>query len=320
MIQRIRTEIVPFLQKLLKKWQSDNVAVLATSMAYYALFSIFPLLLIILSVVGLIIGSENSLLRQSLRVVGQEEMADQVTDQANAEAQIFGLINDSLSPEAATQIEDVLNRMNQKSAGAGIIGFVTLLFAASSVFAALDQAFQIIWDTKDPNAEATGIFHTARTMILKKLLAFGLVLGCAVLLLLSMLSGVVIGVVQSFIPELPGSVYLWRGVQMLVSLTLLTFAFMLLFKFLPDVHVTWKDVRLAALITAILFTIFVNISSFYIGRSDFATYGAIGSVMALLVWIFLSTQVLFLGVEFSQIYAYTYGSYQSGEYLERSNA
>jgi membrane protein len=111
-------------------------------------------------------------------------------------------------------------------------------------------------------------------------------------------------------PEVPGSAFLWRGIQVAVSVGLLAVAFMLLFKYLPDTPVAWGDVWLGALLTAILFTVIVNISSAYISRSNFEAYGAIGSVMALLVWIFLSSQVLFLGAEFTRTYATMFGSYR----------
>jgi len=321
MVATIKTRVIPFLQNLGRAWQQDHVAVLATSLSYYALFSLFPLLLIIFSLVGLVIGSENSLVQQSLQVVGADDLSGQLPEEGQAEEQIVTLIRDSLSPAAADQIQSTLEQLNRQGRGAGLIGFATLLLSASGVFAALDRAFQVIWKTQEQQQEGGGIVGTARKLVLKKLLAFGLVLSCALLLLISMVSGVAIGLVQSLAPEVPGSAFLWRGIQVAVSVGLLAVAFMLLFKYLPDTPVAWGDVWLGALLTAILFTVFVNISSAYISRSNFEAYGAIGSVMALLVWIFLSSQVLFLGAEFTQVYATMFGSYREEpdgeEVLER---
>lgn len=315
-VDTLKTTVLPFLQSLGRKWQSDNVAVLATSMAYYALFSLFPLLLIIFSIIGLLLGAEDSVVRQSLGMVGGEGVSEQLPQADQAQRQLLDLLRTSLSPTAAAQIESTLTQLNERGTGAGLIGFFTLLLTASGVFAALDGAFQVIWGTRGQQEPNTGIVGTARKMVLKKLLAFALVLSCALLLLISMLSGVAIGVVQALVPEVPGSALLWRGIQMAVSIGLLAGAFMLLFKYLPDVPVTWRDVWLGGVLTAILFTIFVNISSFYISRSNFEAYGAIGTVMALLVWIFLSCQVLFLGAEFTQVYATMFGSYREAGELE----
>lgn len=309
MLGTIKTKVVPLLQETLRQWQEDNAGMLAAAMAYYALFSLFPLLLIILSVVGFVLGSEDSPVRQSLRLVAGEQVSQQA-GQVDANEQILRVLRESVSEQAAAQIEEILGRLNERRGQAGLIGFVTLLLAASGVFGALDNAFQIIWNTKDEkkDAPASGIMGTARSFVLKKLLAFALVGGCALLLLVSLLSGVVITALSTYTTALPGSGFFWQVVQFAVSLAILALVFMLLFKYLPDTPVAWRDVWLGAVLTAILFTILMQVSSRYIARTDYQAYGAVGGIMALLVWIFFSCQLLFLGGEFTQVYAAMFGS------------
>jgi membrane protein len=309
MPKHIKSHVIPFGQAFLDKWKADNVAVLGTSIAYYALFSLFPLLLVVLSVVGLVLGNENSVVRQSLQVVAGESPPAQVS----ADEQVFAFIRQTISEEAAAQIETTLDRLNERGVGASLIGFVALLFTASRVFAGLDKAFQVIWETASEESGAAGFVGTALTVVQKKLLAFGLVLGCALLLMVALLAGVVLSVLRSSAPTLPGSDMIWQVVYLLVALALLTLVFMLLFKYLPDTHVAWGDVWFGALLTAVLFTLLVNLSSLVISRSDYQAYGAIGSSMTLMLWVFLSSQVLFLGAEFTQVYAHMYGSRQRGQ-------
>jgi membrane protein len=309
MIGHIKNHVIPFGQAFLDKWKTDNVAVLGTSMAYYALFSLFPLLLVVLSVVGLVLGDEDSVVRQSLQVVAGEDAAPQVS----ADEQVFAFIRQAISDDVAGQIETTLERLNERGVGASVIGFMALIFTASRVFAALDKAFQDIWDTKSEESGNTGFVGTALNIVQKKLLAFGLVLGCALLLMVALLAGVVISVLRSYTPALPGSDLMWQTAYPVVAMVLLTFVFMLLFKYLPDTHVSWGDVWFGALLTAVLFTLLVNLSSLVIGRSDYQAYGAIGSSMTLMLWVFLSSQVLFLGAEFTQVYAHMYGSRQPGQ-------
>jgi membrane protein len=151
---------------------------------------------------------------------------------------------------------------------------------------------------------------TVLNVVLRKVLAFGLVLASAILLVISMLSGVVLAAVQAYVPDLPGSDVAWQLVQLAVSLGILSLVFMLLFKYLPETRVTWGDVWIGGVITAVLFTLLVNFSSFYLARGDYQAYGAIGGVMVFLLWIFFSCQVIFLGAEFTHAYAQMFGSHR----------
>jgi membrane protein len=234
----------------------------------------------------------------------------ETSEQFNADEQLFQLMRETLSDDAADQIEDTLRRLNEQGASASLIGFLLLAWTASRAFGGLYRAFQIIWGVEDQEPQQPGVLGMVTGFVRKKVLAFLLVLGCGALLLVSMLTSVAITTVSTYAPSLPGDWVFWRGVQVGVTITILALVFMLLFKYLPDTHVSWGDVWIGGLLTAVLFTLLQQVSSLVIGGGDYQSYGAVGGIMALLLWIYLSSQALFAGVEFTQVYAHMYGSHR----------
>jgi membrane protein len=256
---------------------------LGASLAYYALFSFFPLILVILSVVGAVVDpSEFAVQQRLLGLIGSE--------------QVRGLVTQTLQ------------NLSASSAGAGLIGFVTLLLAASGIFGALDKAFDAIWEVRAEQKEGGGIVRAIIDAVQQKLLAFGLVLGCALLMLLSIVSTVAVTALSSYTAALPGQGVVWQLVQFAASLALLSLAFASLYKFMPGRRVRWGDVWAAALVGALLFTALQKVVGIYLSRANYASYGAVGGVMALMVWIYLSSLVILLGGELSYAYARTFGS------------
>lgn len=271
-----------FAMTALGKWQKEDVASLGAGLAYYALFSFFPLILVILSVVGMLVDPQQfSVQQRLLGLIGSE--------------QVRGLVTQTLQ------------NLNDSSTGAGLIGFVTLLLAASGIFGALDKAFDAIWESHAEKKEG-GILATIIGVVQQKLLAFGLVLGCALLMLLSIVSTVVVGALSRYTTALPGQALAWQLVQFVASLGLLSLAFATLFKFLPSRTVPWGDVWAGAVTGALLFTALQKVVGIYLSRANYASYGVVGSVMALMVWIYLSSLVILLGGVISFAYAKTYGS------------
>jgi membrane protein len=265
------------------KWQKDDCMSLGASLAYYALFSFFPLILVILSVVGALVDpSEFAVQQRLLGLIGSE--------------QVRGLVTQTLE------------NLNSSSAGAGIIGFVTLLLAAIWIIGALDKAFDQIWEAHVEKPADGGVLKMIVGVLQDKLLAFGLVLGCALLMLLSIVSTVVVTALSSFTSALPGQGVLWQIIQFVVSLALLSLAFATLYKFMPSLRVPWSDVWVAALVGALLFTALQKVVGIYLSQANYASYGAVGGVMALMVWIYLSSLVILLGGELAYAYAHTFGS------------
>ncbi len=289
--------VVSLLQATFKEWQNDNCLQMGASLAYYALFSLFPLILIILSVIGFIVGPDSGA-RQQILTIAQENFPEQA----------YGLV------------ESTLDQLNSSRTGAGLIGFFTLLLSASGIFTALDQSFDVMWKIDRANQPKLSIVASVLSMAQKRFLAFSLVIGSAFIMLASMILNVAVGVVLEVANNLAvaGGVPFWSEGQalllqiapILVSLLLLTIAFMLLFRFLPDTKITWGDVWAGALITALLFILVQQLISgvgISIG-SNFQSYGAIGGVMALMLWIYLISQILFIGAEFTYVYSTTFGS------------
>jgi membrane protein len=266
----------------LNKWQGENCTGLGAGLAYYALFSFFPLILVMLSVVGAVVDpQELSVQERLLEAIGSD--------------QVRGLVTQTLQ------------NLNNSSTGAGLIGFATLLLAASGIFGALDRAFDAIWGAHIEKKEG-GIRAVVINVVQQKLLAFGLVLGAAFLMLLSIVSTVVVGALSRYTTALPGQALIWQWIQFAASLSLLSLAFATLFKFLPNRKVLWTDVWFGAITGALLFTGLQKVVGLYLSQANYASYGVVGSVMALMVWIYLSSLVILLGGVISYAHASTYGS------------
>jgi membrane protein len=286
---------VKLLARTFLKWQRDECLEMGAALAYYALFSLFPIILVILSVLGFLVGPES-----------------------NAYDQILLFAQEALPPDAFTIIETTLISFHQKSAGASLVGFVVLLFTATGFFSALSHAFDKIWNV---HAAAQGNRHwmeIALRLIWKRILAFLLVMGSALLILLSLLSQIAIDIVLEILERVSNysNLPLLNRVDMLTSLqlgtsfTLLVIVVMVLFRVLPTTRVAWRDVFLGGVLTASLLVVLqqlISNSVISLG-SRFQSYGIIGSVMVLLLWIYLTSQIFFLGGEFTYIYAHMFGS------------
>lgn len=300
MIRYIRSTVLPSkpAQLLIQtgmKWDRDNCSGMAAALSYYALFSLFPILLILLSIFGSLIGP-------------------------NTEA--FQTIKETVERFLPSEVHDLVRgtviTLNQNSTGAGIIGFGLLLSSASTVFAVLNSSVDKIWRSNSPASGSGSIRRTVLSFILNQILAFLLVFGTALLLLVSLISNIAIKTILELVATFRETfafiqideLQLTKGLQVGSSFLILALAACILFKILPSVYVSWRDVWLGAILTALLLVglqQLVSNSIITIG-SHFLSYGAIGSVMILLLWIYLTCQIFFIGCEFSYVYAYLFGS------------
>lgn len=275
------------LKETFAEWSDDNCMRLGAALAYYTLSSLFPLLLIVASIASFVLNFTGT---------GQDVQAELVD-------RIAAAVN---NPELAEQIASGLTARSENTAASGILstilGFFFLLLAASGVFGELDSAFNIIWDIPK-DAQPTGIWGFIRT----KFLSFTLVLGVAFLLLVSQLLSVLLTSLSGLLPLGP----LWALVSIVVNLGVITLVFALLYKFLPDTKVEWGDVWVGGFLAAILWIVGQQLLALYFKfGTSFSTYGALGGVMAFLVYVLYSSQILFIGGEFTQVYARTHGSKQ----------
>lgn len=283
------------LQLTAHKWQEDECADMGASLAYYALFSLFPLLLVVLSVFGFVAGPGSG-----------------------AREQILLLARESFPPSAYGTVLDTLNSLSENRGAVGVVGFATLLLGASGFFGALDKSFQKIWRAHLEAPADGGLLSKMLAAARQRALAFALVLGCVLLVLASMLAGLVIEALLAVAQGVTGvvpfirldEVWVLQAVQLGVSFVVLALVLALLYRALPPAAVRFGDVWLGALAAALLL---LALQRLVVGGvvnlgADYQSYGVIGGVMLLMFWIYLTSQVLLLGAELSYAYATLLGS------------
>ncbi|GAB4207341.1 MAG: YihY/virulence factor BrkB family protein [Roseiflexaceae bacterium] len=276
------SDILPLIKGAFSDWNEDKAPRLAAAVAYYTVFSLAPLLVIVIAIAGLVFGEEAA--RGALS------------------NQIEGLVGST----GAQAIEEMIKGASHRESGiiATVIGIVTLLFGASGLFGQLQDALNTIWEVQPKPGQ--GIVATLK----QRFFSFTMVLGTGFLLLVSLVvSAALAGVVQYFQGFLPGADWIWQVVNFVIGLAVTTLLFALIFKIIPDAEIAWSDVWIGAAATAVLFSVGRLLLGLYLGRSSFgSTYGAAGSFVVLLIWIYYSAQILFLGAEFTQVYANRFGS------------
>lgn len=276
-------QIWPLIKKTLSSWSNDYASSMGAAIAYYTMFSIAPLLLIVISIAGLIFGMEA------------------------ARGEIFGQLQGLMGKESARAVEDMLASLNQPTQGviATITGAVLLLVGATTVFAELQNSLDRIWRAPERD-KISGIWNLLRA----RLLSFGLILGIGFLLIVSLIFSAALAALSKWwAPLLEGWEVLAQILNFVISFALTTTAFAIIYKLMPRVHIRWPDVWIGAVITALLFTIGKFLISLYIGRSSVASgFGAAGSLAVLLIWVYYSAQIFLMGAEFTWVYAHTFGS------------
>ncbi len=270
------------LKETFTEWNTDKASRLAAALAYYTIFSLAPLLIIAIAIAGAVFGEEAA--------------------RGEIVAQIQGLVG----REGAQFIQTAIENASRPKTGsiASIISIVVLLFGASGLFAQLQDALNTIWEVQPkPGRGLVGIIRD-------RFLSFTMVLGVGFLLLVSLvLSAVLAGVVNFLGDMLPGIGFLLQLANFVLSFAVTTLLFALIYKVLPDVKIAWGDVWIGAIITSLLFSLGRLLLGLYLGNSSFgSTYGAAGSVVIILVWVYYAAQILFFGAEFTQVYASRFGS------------
>jgi membrane protein len=275
--------IVGLLKDTWNEWQEDKASRLAAALAYYTAFSIAPLLVIAIAIAAFVFGEQA------------------------AQGQIAAQLGTLVGKEAAEAIQSMLVSSSRKPAQgtiATLISVALLFFGASNIFTQLQDSLNTIWEVAPkPGRGIKGI-------IKDRILSFGMVLGIGFLLLVSLILSAVLAALGNYLGGMmPGLQALWSVLNFFLSFGVITLLFALMYKFLPDVKITWGDVGIGAVITALLFTIGKSLISLYLGNSGVgSTYGAAGSLVVLLLWVNYSAQILFFGAEFTQVYANKYGS------------
>jgi len=273
------------IKDTLTSWNDDYAPSMGAAIAYYTMFSIAPLLLIVISIAGLIFGTEA------------------------ARGEIFGQLQGLMGEQGARAVQDMLASVNQPKQGAiaTITGALLLIVGATTVFAELQNSLDRIWRAPE-RKKASGIWNLLRT----RLLSFGLILGIGFLLIVSLIFSAALAALSNlWAPLLENWKVFAQLLNFALSFALTMAAFAMIYKLMPSVHVQWHDVWVGAFITALLFTIGKFLIGLYIGKSSVASgFGAAGSLAVMLIWVYYSAQIFLMGAEFTWVYAHTFGSRQ----------
>jgi membrane protein len=248
-----------------------------------AVFSVAPLLLIVISVAGLVFGQEA------------------------ARGEIFAQLSGLMGAQGALAVQGMLEAVNKPREGiiATVIGLALLVVGATTVFGELQDAMDRIWRAPARDTGG-GIFGLLRV----RLLSFSMIMGIGFLLIVSLVASAAIAALGKWwAPVFGGWEVLAQGVNFVVSFGMVTVIFAMIYKLMPRVKVEWRDVWVGAGVTALLFTVGKHLIGLYIGKSSVASgYGAAGSLVVVLVWVYYSAQIFLLGAEFTWVYAHQYGS------------
>ncbi|MDB5196968.1 MAG: YihY/virulence factor BrkB family protein [Flaviaesturariibacter sp.] len=274
--------IMPLLKSTFKGFSEDKVPKLSASLAYYTVFSLGPLLVVIITLCAFILG------------------ADAVNDT------IYSQMKGFVGASAADQMQEIVKNasLSGKSTTAAIIGGVTLLIGATSIFGEIQDSINGIWGLK-PKPKA-GIWK----MIKNRLLSFGILGTLGFLLLVSLgATSLVEAIGDRLKDRFPDvTVVVFYIINLVLTLAITTFLFAVIFKVLPDAKIKWKDVWIGAIFTSFMFLIGKFAISLYISKADVGgTYGTAGSLVVILVWIYYSSMILYLGAEFTKSYVMSYG-------------
>lgn len=261
----------------------DNALKLSASLSYYTIFSMAPILIIVISLVGIFFGREA------------------------VQGKVYGQVRGVIGPNAAAQLQEIIKNIEQsqfKTAGI-IIGVVMLLFGASGVFTEIQDSVNRIWSVKAKPRKGWLKFITNR------LLSFSLVVGLGFIMLVSLLVSTALdalsGQLARFFSE--DVIILFYILNIVVVLAVITLLFAIIFKVLPDAIIRWRDVIRGAFFTALLFMGGKFLISFYISKSDVGvTYGAAASLVVILLWVYYSSVILYFGAEYTKCYAVEAGS------------
>jgi membrane protein len=280
------SELKHLLAESWREWNADNAQRLGAALAFYTMLSIAPLLVIVIAVAGLAFGQEA------------------------AQGQIYTQMRGLVGKDGAEAIQTMIRGASNMGSGilATIIGVVMLMFAATGVVAELRSSLNAVWGVP-PRLNAGWM-----DMVRERGYALAVVLACGFLLLVTLVvSAGLAAVGEMFGRMLPMPEAVLQAINMAISLAVITGIFALMFKYLPDVRLNWHDVFLGAAFTAVLFTVGKFLIGMYLGKASFGSaYGAAGSLVIVLVWVYYSAQIFFFGAEFTQVYAREHGSDPAG--------
>ncbi|MDQ3813124.1 MAG: YihY/virulence factor BrkB family protein [Armatimonadota bacterium] len=271
------------LKQTYTDWSEDKASRLAAALSFYTVFSLAPLLVVVVAIAGVFFGEEA------------------------ARGEISKQMSQTVGPVAAKAIEDLLEHASRPASSipAMVIGFATVLIGAAGLFGQLQDALNTVWEVQPKPGQ--GFVATIK----HRFLSFAMVLGTGFFLLVSLCISAAVAALGKFLePYLPIPEPWFHIINDIIAFVVISILFAVIYKRLPDVEIKWRDVWMGGVVTAILFTLGKFLLGLYLGRSSVASpYGAAGSFAVLLLWINYAAQIILFGAEFTQVYANKYGSH-----------
>jgi membrane protein len=271
-------ELLRIIKTTFTAWNRHEAPRLGAALAFYTILSLSPLIILVVALAGLIFS------------------------RSTAQAHILSQVQGMIGPVGGRAVESMLASSQKPAAGilGSIVGLLSLLFGASGVFAELRSALNLIWEVK-PEEQTSGIAGLLR----ERFFSFGMVLSIGFLLLVSLVVSTTLAALGKFFGGLlPIPSPVLTVFNFLISYIGVAVLFGLIFRFVPETKVRWQNIWLGALVTAIFFTIGKTLIGLYLGKSSLgSTYGAAGSVIVIIVWVYYSAQIFFFGAEFTHAYA-----------------
>jgi membrane protein len=273
------------LKRALAGWWGDNVPRLGASLSFYTLFALAPVLVVAIAIAGLAFGPEA------------------------VRGEIVGQVRGLVGEEGGRAVQAMLEGASKRSESrlATVLGLLTFFIGATGAFLELQTALNGIWRVKPKEGG-----HWLKELVMQRLVSFGLVIGVGFLLLVSLLVSAALSALHRYMGlTFPGLAEVWQAVNVLVSFGVITLLFAMIYRVLPDVQLAWRDVWLGAVVTAGLFSVGKFLIGLYLGTSSLAsTYGAAGSVVVLLLWVYYSSQIVLLGAEFTRAWVELEGDHK----------
>lgn len=281
-IKKFFKKLYIYTRQVFKEFSADNIFKYSASLAYYTVFSIAPLLIIVITLSGLFFGKEA------------------------VQGQVYEQLNQLIGSVAAIQIQDTIKNIHLTGNNffASMVSVVILLIGATSIFGEVQDSLNKIWGLRIKTKKVWW------KLILTRLLSFSLIVSIGFIMAVSLILNALVSAFGTFIGKYIDnySVYFIEITEASLSFLVATFLFSLMFKILPDAKIKWKDVLIGGFVTALFFTIGKLAIGFYLGKSNLTSlYGAAGSVIILMVWVYYSSIILYLGAEFTKVYAKLYG-------------
>lgn len=274
-----RKALWPQLSKAAKNWQRDHCSTLAAAVSYYGLFSLLPLLLLLISSLGI-----------ALRFSSGAQ---------NARGELLDFISRNSSPALAGHVGDVLGQISSSATVGGPVALAALLLTAIGVFTQIEYAFDKIW--RRPDSGPHGIASAILVALYYRLRAFLILLGAGSLVLVAFAAGIATTAIRAAVPELPGGDVAWSLSETGLSLALYGLFFTVIYKALPKAKIHWKHAARGGLLAALFWEAARRALTLVLVGKTYTAYGVVGSMIAVMLWIYIASNILFVGAEFVRV-------------------